>query len=94
MSEVPLYMSAFLQFVGGPGCRKEDYFTEMCSGSEAGTYSRLIDLVYHPTLGLRVIKKKRRTRNTLNLIPEPWFEETTLQGYLAHKKQPPPIGPP
>jgi len=30
----------------------------MCSGSEAGSYLRLIDLVYHSTLGLRVIKKK------------------------------------
>ena len=35
-----------------------NYFTEMCSGSEAGSYLRLIDLVYHSTLGLRVIKKK------------------------------------
>jgi len=38
------------------------YFTDMCSGSEAGSYLRLIDVVYHPTLGLRVIKKKK-TRN-------------------------------
>jgi len=30
----------------------------MCSGSEAGSYLRLIDLVYHSTLGLRVIKKE------------------------------------
>jgi len=30
------------------------------TGSEAGSYSRLIDFVYHSTLGLRVIKKKRR----------------------------------
>ena len=28
-----------------------------CSGSEAGSYSRFIDFVYHSTLGLRVIKK-------------------------------------
>jgi len=34
----------------------------MCSGSEAGSYSRLIDFVYHSTLGLRVIKKKRGSR--------------------------------
>ena len=33
---------------------------EMCSGSEAGSYLRLIDFVYHSTLGLRVIKKRRR----------------------------------
>jgi len=37
-----------------------NYFTEMCSGSEAGSYLRLIDFVYHPTLGLRVIKRRRR----------------------------------
>jgi len=33
----------------------------MCSGSEAVSYSRLIDFVYHSTLGLRVIKKKKKT---------------------------------
>ena len=27
------------------------YFAEMCSGSEAGSYLRLIDFVYHSTLG-------------------------------------------
>jgi len=31
----------------------------MCSGSEAGSYLRLIYVVYHSTLGLRVIKKKK-----------------------------------
>ena len=35
-------------------------FTEMCSGSEAGSYLRLIDFVYLSTLGLRVIKRRRR----------------------------------
>jgi len=30
----------------------------MCNGSETGSYLRLIDFVYHSTLGLRVIKKK------------------------------------
>ena len=35
-------------------------FTEMCSGSEAGSCVRLIDFVYDSTLGLRVIKKKKR----------------------------------
>jgi len=33
-----------------------------CSGSEAGSYLRLIDFVYHSTLGLRVIKKKEVDR--------------------------------
>ena len=32
----------------------------MCSGSEAGSYSRLIDFVYPSTLGMRVIKKKKK----------------------------------
>ena len=36
------------------------YVTEMCSGSEASSYLRLIDCVYHSTLGLRVIKKKKK----------------------------------
>ena len=36
-----------------------NYFTEMCSSSEAGSYSRLIVFVYHSTLGLRVFKKKK-----------------------------------
>ena len=31
----------------------------MCSGSEAGSYLRLIHFVYHSSLGLRVIKKKK-----------------------------------
>ena len=35
-----------------------NYFTETCSGSEAGSYLRLIDCVYHSTLGLRVINNK------------------------------------
>ena len=35
------------------------YFTEMCSGSETGSYLRLIDLVYHSTPGVRVIKKNK-----------------------------------
>ena len=33
----------------------------MCSGSEADSYLRLIDFVYHSTLGLSVIKKKTRS---------------------------------
>jgi len=33
-----------------------NFFTEMCSGSEAGSYLRLLDFVYHSTQGLRVIK--------------------------------------
>jgi len=36
---------------------ENNYFTEMCSGSETGSYLRLVYFVYHSTLGLRVIKK-------------------------------------
>ena len=36
------------------------YGSMIISGSEAGSCVRLIDLAYHSTLGLRVIKKKRR----------------------------------
>jgi len=32
----------------------------MCSGSEADSYLRLIDFMYHSTLGLRVIEKKKK----------------------------------
>ena len=36
----------------------DNYFTERCSGSEAGSLLRLMDFVYHSNLGLRVLKKK------------------------------------
>ena len=39
---------------------KNSYFTEMCSGSEEGWFLRLIDFVYHSTLGLGEIKKKKK----------------------------------
>jgi len=37
----------------------------MCSGSEAGSYLKLIDFVYHLTLGLRVIKNRKKTLGRL-----------------------------
>ena len=33
-------------------------FSRMCSGSEAGSYLRLMDFVYHSTLCLRAIKRR------------------------------------
>jgi len=39
---------------------------ETCCGSEAGSYLRLIDVVYHSTLGLRVIKKKKKLAESLS----------------------------
>ena len=35
-------------------------YKHTCSGSLAGSYSRLIDFVYYSTLGVRVINEKRR----------------------------------
>ena len=40
---------------------ENNYFTETCSGSEAGSYSRLIDCVYHSNLGVGVIERERGT---------------------------------
>ena len=48
-------------FIREPRSESEDVgcgSTKMCRGSEAGTYVRLIDFVYHSTLCSRVIKKK------------------------------------
>jgi len=56
-----------MQFVA-PGVSFEHRsFTEMCIGTEAGSYLRLIDFVYHSTLGLGVIKKKKKHRSALLL---------------------------
>jgi len=42
----------------------------MRSGSEAGSYLRRIDFVYHSTLGLRVIKNKIRVLRKVEVIEE------------------------
>ena len=57
----------FWFLVLGLWCRRQvdgfqnNYFTEMCSGSQAGSCSRLRDIVYHQTLDLRVIKGREDT---------------------------------
>ena len=48
----------------------------MCSGSEAGSYLRLLDSVYHSTLGLRVIKKKKKRFRVLG-----WKRATSPKGH-------------
>ena len=40
---------------------ENNLFTEMCRGFEAGSYLRIIDFVYHSTLGSRVKMKKKST---------------------------------
>ena len=39
-----------------------DYFAEMWSASEEGSYLKLIECVYHSTLGSGIIKKKKKVR--------------------------------
>ena len=46
---------------------ENNYFTETCSGSEAGSYVTRMDFVYHSTLGSRVIKKLKRGGSGLGL---------------------------
>ena len=46
--------------VRSPVAGRVDYFTEMCSGSGAGSYLRPIDFVYHSYLGLRVMTTKKK----------------------------------
>jgi len=48
--------------------RQSGTFTEICSGSEAGSHLRLINCVYHSTLGLRVIKKKKHLRGEVDVL--------------------------
>jgi hypothetical protein len=57
--------------VDGRSCSQfeNNYFTEMCSGSEAGSYFRLIDFVFHSTLGLRAKKKRELDRQDQMLTP-------------------------
>ena len=43
-------------------------FTEMYSGSEAGSYSRLVDFRYHSVLGVREIKKKKKKNSGVCLM--------------------------
>ena len=59
----------------GVGSRGWGSVTEMCSGSEAGSYLRLIDFVYHSTLGLRVIKKKKFRDRVAGMGPT-WVPRT------------------
>ena len=47
---------------------ENNYCIEMCSGSESGSYLRRIDCVYHSTLGLRVLKKKKLAACPLLLL--------------------------
>jgi len=58
-----------------PCCIQEAYCTRICSGSEEGSYLRLIDFVYHSALGLRVIwnKKEEKTARPRHALKQPFF---------------------
>jgi hypothetical protein len=49
----------------------------MCSGSEAGSSLRFTDFVHHPTLCLRLIKKKKKK------IPHPEPYHAVLSGNIC-----------
>jgi len=53
-----------------PSCFENNYFTEMSSGSEAGSYIKLINFVYHSTLGLRVLKEKKKVPGVMGAAGE------------------------
>ena len=62
--------------------RVHDLGLKMCSGSKTASYLRLIDFVYHLTLGLRVIKKKREggaREMDSSTIPTPTRPAAALQ---------------
>ena len=42
----------------------------MCSGSEAGSYLRLIDFMYHSPLGLKVMNTRKRSQFLRATIPQ------------------------
>jgi len=64
LSPSPSYSFSLSLIVGNGGLgddvvARSRTITEMCSGSEAGSYLRLIDFCITPTLGLRVIKNNK-----------------------------------
>ena len=61
---------------------ENNYFTEMCGGSEAGSYLRLIDFVYHSTLGSRVIKKKKEQEGRASSV-ESILRMSAVQGVVC-----------
>ena len=72
---------------------QNNYFTEMCSGSEAGAYVRLIDRVYHSTLGLRVIKKRRREIRFTPELSRPTLTETLSPNTVLPLRRPSALTP-
>ena len=74
-----IYITTYTSHLGAALALK-NYFTEVCSGSEAGSYSRSIDSC------ITQLKAEEPPR-TCNESGE---EEEEVQGYLTHKKGQPP----
>ena len=55
---------------------QNNYFTEMCSGSEAGSYSRRI-LAYHSTLGLTPVRGAGVGADALEVMNQSGFKKST-----------------
>ena len=70
---------------------ENNYFTEMCSGSEAGSYLRRIDFVYHSTLGLRVIKKQKKTSDPGVVSAGKLADIEQTRHYKRHPPHPHPL---
>ena len=52
--------------------RGDNYLTEMCSDSEEGSYFKAHRLVYHSTLGARVIKKRKKGERVKGGLGKGW----------------------
>jgi len=62
-----------------------NYSTEMCSGSEAGSYVRLMDAVYHLTLGLKVKKKDSHVQSCTGLVAHTVAYDPFINSQLASR---------
>ena len=64
---------------------KNHHSTEMCSGSGAGSYLRLIDFEYHSTLGLRVMKKRKKLQGYFahEILPLLWVIISRWRGWTC-----------
>jgi len=64
----------------------------MCSGSKEGSYLLLTDFLYHSTLGVRVIEKKKDLETMSDSINPTPFSVWRYRG-ISIMKNSAPIGP-
>jgi len=65
---------------------ENNYLPEMCSGSEVGSYLRLIDFVYREQVGAVPLLQGRPARRVLQRV--------TYRGTSLIRTDPPLLGPP